>query len=359
MEWRKLSLRYTLLMAGLLSSAFVFGQDASELANTARNFMRTGDYANAILVLNQAIQQSPSDPSLKRELGFAYYLKGDMSRAKNVIEPLLDKRDADVQLYQIAGNIYLAREEWKNAEKLYIKGLKKFPDRGELYNDYGQLQQNMRNFDGALHTWVKGIEVDPLFPGNYYNAARSYFYSKDPIWAIIYGETFVNLESYTTRTAEMRDVIIESYKKMFDDPAMFSSIPEAPVKKSKKNNAAGNEFINAFKHSISKQISTVTTGIDPENLIMLRTRFILDWYSMNNEMYPFALFDFQRKLLKDGMFEAYNQWLFGPASNQSEYKAWTSLHKAEYDAFNQYQRNHPFKPRKGEFYDSNTTTIGK
>jgi len=359
MEWRKVSFRFLFTLAIIIiSTAGIRAQDASELHNTAKSFMRSGDYANAILVLNQAIQQEPNDLQLKRELGFAYYLKGDMARAKNVIEPLLDKRGADVQLYQIAGNIYIAREEWKNAEKLYNRGIKKFPNRGELYNDYGQLLQTMKNFDGALHTWVKGIEVDPVFPGNYYNAATSYFYTKAPIWSIIYGETFVNLESYTTRTAEMRNVIIEAYKKMFDDPALFSSIPDIESNKKSKKNAVNN-FLEAYKGTIAKQLSVVTTGIEVENLIMLRTRFILDWFNFSDEKYPLALFDFHQQLLKDGMFEAYNQWLFGPVSNQSAYKAWTSLHQDEYNRFSKYQRDQPFKPRKDEFYDDNNTKISQ
>ncbi len=360
MEWQKVAKKCALVLAGILTVQWSIAQDNAELQQTANSFLRTGDYANAILVLNQAIQNAPDDIQLKKDLAFAYYLKGDYNRAYTVVSPLVDSKEADIHLYQIAGNIYQSKQDWKGAEKLYVRGLKKFPKSGELYNDYGDLLQNMKNFDGALRQWVKGIETDPNFPGNYYHAARSYLWTKEPIWAILYGETFVNLESYTTRTAEIREVIVECYKKLFDDPAIFNSVPTETTdnKKSRKgSNDSG--FMDAFKSTIAKQVSVIATGIEPQSLIMLRTRFLLDWYSFYGVRYPYALFDFQRKLLKEGMFESYNQWLFGPVANQAEYKAWTSLHKTEYDAFSAWQRNHPLKLREDEFYNTGKLAVIK
>lgn len=345
-----MKMRYFVL-AGILAAQASFAQDSGELQQTAQNFLRSGDYANAILVLNQAIQSTPNDLQLKKDLAFAYYLKGDINRAYTVVSPLVEKKDADVHLFQIAGNIYQSKQDWKGAEKLYQKGLRKFPKSGELYNDYGDLMQNMKNFDGALRQWVKGIEMDPSFPGNYYHAARSYLWTTEPIWAILYGETFINLESYTTRTAEIREVVLECYKKLFDDPAIFNSVP-ADLADGKKKGTTTPEFVDAFKGIMAKQVSVITTGIEPESLIMLRTRFLLDWYNFHSLKYPYALFDFQRKLLKEGLFEAYNHWLFGPVSNQAQYKAWTALHKTEYDSFTMYQRDHPLKLRKDEFYNT-------
>jgi hypothetical protein len=37
---------------------------------------------------------------------------------------------------------------------------------------------------------------------------------------------------------------------------------------------------------------------------------VLDWYKENGSKYPFRLFEHQRQLLQEGMFEAYNQWIF-------------------------------------------------
>jgi hypothetical protein len=143
---------------------------------------------------------------------------------------------------------------------------------------------------------------------------------------------------------------------------MLNSIPadmEEGSKKSRRGRSANGEFESAFRQLLAKQTSVITNGIDPEALIMLRTRFILDWYNFYSFKYPFALFDLQRSLLKEGMFEAYNQWIFGPVASQAGYRAWTNLHKAEYDRFIQYQRNHPFKLRPDEYYNDGHFTLSR
>lgn len=361
----RVSLLKTMLFVGMLfSSTIASGQDSKELYTTATGFIRDGDYANAILVLNQALQLEPDNLEYRKQMGFAYYLQGDMGRAKSIIDPLLNKKEADAQLYQIAGNIYQARQEWKAAQKLYEKGLKKFPESGELYNDNGQLLMFLKVYEGGMGSWLKGIEKDPNFPGNYYNAARAYGYTKDGVlWVIIYGEIFVNLESYTDRTAEIRTLLIDAYKKLYNDPSLLSKAVEDQQqqgdrkgsKKSKQASAA--EFESNYLAGMGKQISVVMSGIDPETLTMLRTRFLLDWYNFSALRFPYALFDFQRKLLKEGMFEAYNQWVFGPVANQAAFKAWTTLHKTDYDSFLQYQRNHPLKMRPDEYYNNNRFSL--
>nr|WP_262712061.1 tetratricopeptide repeat protein [Chitinophaga vietnamensis] len=352
------SLLRTLLFAGILFTQTALGQDAKELYKTATNFMRTGDYSNAILVLNQALQLDPDNFEYRKQLGFTFYLKGDLNKAKSVIEPLLNSKEADVQVFQIAGNIYQGREEWKTAQKMYDKAIRKFPQSGELYNDNGQLQMNFKMYDAALRSWLKGIEQDPTFPGNYYNATKTYYYSNDPLWCILYGETFMNMESFTTRTAEIRNIVMEAYKRLFNDPSLFNSlVPDEDKRGRKGNKGDNNDFVNAYKQCMGKQISVVTGGVDPDALIMVRTRFLLDWYNFYSMKFPYALFDFQQQLLKEGMFEAYNQWLFGPAASPSAYKGWVALHKQDYDAFSKYQRNHPLKPRPDEYYNNGKFTL--
>jgi hypothetical protein len=103
-------------------------------------------------------------------------------------------------------------------------------------------------------------------------------------------------------------------------------------------------------NTIAKSSSVVMHGVTPDALIMLRTRFILEWRRFYKLYYPYALFDFQQQLLKNGLFEAYNQWIFGPAANQANYRTWTQLHKEDYDRLMQYFQQTPLQPKAGEFY---------
>ena len=72
----------------------------------ARSYTRQGDYTNAILVLNNALQKDAQNLELLKDLGFNYYLNKDYTKGLNTVKPLLDRPDADVQTYQIVAMLY-------------------------------------------------------------------------------------------------------------------------------------------------------------------------------------------------------------------------------------------------------------
>jgi tetratricopeptide (TPR) repeat protein len=236
--------------------------------------------------------------------------------------------------------VYKAIEERKECEKLYKKGIKAFPNSGVLYSEYGEMLWSKQNYD-AIKQWEKGIEVDPNYSSNYYHAAKHYYLTTDKVWGIIYGEIFVNLESYSKRTAEIKNLLLEGYKKMY-----------TPTTTSKQA-LPKTDFVKAFETTLQKQESLAGAGISTSTLTMIRTRFILDWYnSSNGNSYPFRLFEYHRQLLKEGNFDAYNQWLFGTAENLLAYQQWTTNHADQYQQFNQFQKNRVFKMPSGQYYQS-------
>lgn len=322
--------------------------DAAQLYNTARTFMHSGDYANAILVLNRAVQLAPENVEYRKQLAFSYYLNNNLDQAGKVIKEVLRSDAADVQTYQIAGNIYKAERDIKGAEKNYKRGLKKFPNSGVLYNELGENYFDTRSYDDALQCWTTGIKLDPGYASNYYNAARTYYYSKDKFWAVIYGEIFIDLERFTTRTAEIKNILLASYKDLFNSG---KATAQAPALISDQKTESTPSFKQAFLNSLAKGSgSVINRGITPETLVMLRTRFLLDWDNFYKFKYPFSLFDYQHQLLKEGLFEAYNQWLFGPSTNLDVYKNWVKNHQAVMNRLIEYLNDHPLTPREGEYY---------
>ncbi len=325
----------------LLASFSVIAQpeDPKTLHETAKTFMRSGDFDNAIIVLTRAIQQDKSNLEMQKDLVMSYYLKRDYEKALTGVKSLLDRDDADAVTFQLAGNVYKALELVKDCDKMYKKALKKFPKSGPLYSEYGELLWSSKDFS-AIGQWEKGIEMDPAFSGNYYNAALYYFYAKDKVWSLIYGEIFVNMESLSERGAAMKEQLLQVYKeKLFAD---------ADLMKGEENNKS--EFARAFLQGMSKQSSLAGKGINTEVLTMIRTRFILDWYVYYAGKYPFRLFDYQRQLLSEGMFNAYNQWLFGATENLTAYDNWTKTNAEEYNNFKTFQKNRVFKVPPGQHY---------
>src|SRR5690349_6417362 len=210
---KKLLNLFCFLTIGL--STLAQDPDAAQLHEAGKQFMRGGDWTNAVLVLTKALQKDPQSSSIQKDLALTYYYQRDFAKAREVIKPLVEREDADVPTYQIAGNIYKALAERKDAEKMYKKALKKYPNSGPLYAEYGELLWMMNENFTSIEQWELGIKSDPGYAGNYYFAARYYYFTTDKVWALVYGEIFVNMESYTSRTAEVKNLLLDSYKKFF------------------------------------------------------------------------------------------------------------------------------------------------
>jgi tetratricopeptide (TPR) repeat protein len=315
-------------------------QDTKTMQETAKSFTRQGDFANATMILSRALEQQPGDFSLSKDLALNYYFQKDHTRALNVLKPLLDHDNADDQVYQITGSIYRALAQPKDWANVYKKGLKKFPNSGALYAEYGESLWTSGNTAESIKQWEKGIEADPNYAGNYYYAAKFYYFSVDRVWSLLYGEIFLNMEPQTSRSAEMKNILLESYKKLFTGSDAFNNPKEK------------NGFVQAFLRSMEKQRDIAALGLNPETLTMIRTRFILDWFDNGAKKYPFRLFEHQQQLLREGMFDAYNQWIFGAAQNLVAYQKWTTAHPDEYSDFSRFQKGRIFKMPGGQHYQT-------
>ena len=333
--------RYLLLFCIFLLAGVVSAQtdDPKTLYENAKTFMQRGDFDNAIIILNRALQLDKNNLDMQKDLAMSYYYKRDYVRALDQAKILLDRTDADVVCYQIGGNVYKALEEVKDCERVYKAGLKKFPNSGPLYSEYGELLWEKKDFS-SIDQWERGIKVDPGYSGNYYNAARFYFYTKDKVWSLIYGEIFVNMESLSDRGAAMKQLLLQGYKeKLFAD---------ANVAAGQEKNKS--EFSKAFLDCMSKQTSLLNRGVTTETLTMIRSRFILEWFDKYAGRFPYKLFDYHRQLLQEGIFNAYNQWLFGTVENLATYDTWTKAHDEEYKNFTAFQKTRVFKMPTGQYY---------
>ena len=121
-------------------------EDVKTLHETAKTFMRSGDFDNAILVLKRALQKDNDNLELQKDLVMSYYLKRDFKEALPGVKALVERDDADVVTFQIAGNVYKELEEVKECDKMYKKALKKFPNSGPLRSEYGELLWAQKDF---------------------------------------------------------------------------------------------------------------------------------------------------------------------------------------------------------------------
>ena len=267
--------------------------------------------------------------------------KRDFAKALEVAKTLVEESDADEQTFQVAGNVYRALALYKDGEKMFRKALKKFPNSGPLYSEYGEMLWDNKDYS-AINQWEKGIEVDPSYPSNYYNAAKYYYLTYDKIWTLIYGEIFINLESYSRRTPEIKSLLVDGYKKLFID----LKTPKSAINK--------NPFAAACLSVLNDQASAVSLGITAESLSILRSKFILEWFDKYAGKFPFHLFDYERQLMKEGLFDAYNQWAFGASIGLANFQNWTAQHAEDYNRFISFQKGRVFRLPTGQNYRTET-----
>ena len=327
-----------LFITGLIALSFsgLQAQTAEQLRQTAKGFTQQQDFGNAVLVLNRALQQEPANIEVMKDLAVNYNFRGEYQKALDAIKPVLDNERADDQCFIIAGGIYKQLDDRDAEEKTYKLGLKKFPSSGPLYDVLGEVQFSKQNFE-AIKNWEKGIQADPSYSRNYFNAARYYYLSKDKVWSVLYGEIFLNMEPYGTKTSEIKQLLADSYKKLFS---------AADIEKDNKDKS---DFIRQYLSVMNKESASIKSGITPASLTSLRTQFITDWFATPNRP-AFKLFDRQQQLINNGAFEAYNQWLFGPADNLPAYQNWIKTHQKEMDAFIAFAKNTVFKMPEGQYY---------
>ena len=330
-----------LLVVFMAAASMVNGQtqDAATLHETAKSFLRQGDYENSILVLNRALQQDPNNLEMTKDLLFSHYLKRDFAKALEIGKPLVERPDADVPTYHMMGLVYKSIAENKEAEKLYKKAMKQFPNEGILYSEYGEMIMD-KEPENALKLFEKGLEVAPNHSTNYYFVSRQYAERGEILWSILYAETFLNMESFTPRATEIKNLLLEQYKKF------YLATNSAATYNAKK----ANEFTKAVADVLAKQQTQTAYGITPETLTIIRTRFNLEWFEKYGSKFPYRLFEHQRQLLEEGLFEAYNFWLFGPAANLKTYQTWSQYHKAELDAYLGFARSKVYKIPEGQQY---------
>jgi len=313
-------------------------QDANTLHETAKSLMREGDYDHALSVLNQALQLQPNDLSILEDQAFVYYLQRDFANSIKIGEPLVARFDADVQCFQVLGLAYRATAQYKECDKMYKDGIQKFPASGILHNDYGEMLSEEKLNADAIKQWEAGIESDPNCSSNYYNAAKYYDAKGNMIWVLLYGETFINIESLSKRTDEIKELLLNGYKKLYSTTTLQTTIQN------------GTPFEKAVASIYNNNRNITNTALSPETLTELSTRFMLAWDEKYAAQFPFHLFDFHKRLLEQGMFDAYNQWIFGALISSTNFDAWVKANGPSMAAFQHFQGNVMYKNPNGQYY---------
>lgn len=333
--------KFKFLLLIIFFSNYFFAQDNKEIAlqkgNEAIKLMDDGKIEESILLLQESQKLDPQNFNYPYEIAYANYLKKEYKKVIEILEKTENLPNVNARLYSLWGNSYDNLENPKKAIEIYDAGIKKFPNKGLLYLEKGVVYEFEKDYHKAVQSYQKGISVDPKYPSNYYRIANLYLNSEDKVPGLIYGEIFVNLERTTKRTQEMSENLYKAYKNsiVFENGQgkeinLCKSMTMNPTQFEKDNKLPlclmfGKWFIFGLLNSNVKEYNL-------DSVSKIRKEFIKNYFEKDYKDYPNILFDYQKKMEDNKVFDAYNHYIFQIGANE-EFNEWLKANQADYEKF--------------------------
>lgn len=320
-------------------------EEAQKLGIEAISLIDKGEIEQAMDLLARAEKLDPENINYPYESAYGYYVLKDYAKANKILSGLIKREDATSPVYQLLGNTYDLLDDREKAMETYQKGLEKFPNSGNLYLEMGVIHLSSERLNEALNYFERGIYFDPGFPSNYYWAARFYLGSEEEVWGMLYGEIFMNLERGSKRTAEMSHLLYITYKSQIqfeDNQASVSFSKNSTISVGKDGEMKMPFPLMAYEPTLMLSL-TGEEEINLASLHAIRSNFIRLYFEGSQKVdYPNVLFDYHKKLVDLGHFEAYNYWLLMKGDEEA-FSIWQKAHEAAFDAFLDWYMKNPLK----------------
>lgn len=206
--------------------------------------------------------------------------------------------------------------------------------------------------NGAINLYEKAMEVEPAYSSPYYRASALFLGSTEPIWGLIYGETFLLLEK-GQRNVAIQDAMVKRLGqaiKLKNDTLHVSLTQQNTV------NIKGLNLIIPFEmlyeleilksSAVDKLKSEKRDTITISDFIEIR-KVAANAYKDWENRYPNYLFEYQKKVIDAGYFEAYTMDLFKDVY-ADEYKAYVAneVNQKTLDAYKAWMTKNPFEPNE-------------
>jgi tetratricopeptide (TPR) repeat protein len=329
-------------------------KQAAELVKQGFDLVDKGKLDEALAVYKQGALLDPNNSTFQYEMGVVYYLKKDYTSSIKILESVKNKADANDQYFQMLGNAYDLSGQTAKARKTYSDGLIRFPKSGVLFLESGVLEYMHKNTPGAVRFWEAGIIAAPGFTSNYYWLSKYYASTPEKVWAVMYGEMFINLERNTERTQEISALLYRLYQSSViiskdsvsaDFTKGFSLHPQTDQKL---------PFEQVFQQTMLLAADSLrlsgTDSLDYEAVCKLKGLFIYYWYALSYGVhYPCILFDWIHSFPLTSYLECYHRWVF-LKGNEDRFQAWYYSNPDFYNAFVKWFRRNPLGVSNTQYF---------
>lgn len=308
-----------------------------------------GDYVAALKVYESLDKKYPRNFLVQYEYMYLRYKMGDYARVVKVGKDLVKSPDADPMAYQLYGNALDMSGKTDKARKVYSEGLRRFPSAGSLWLELGNLENIAGNYTEALRLYNAGVQAQPSFPSNYYQAALLYLSSNQPVWGLVYAETAILLapdnHGRNRNLAEamagcFRDNITVSFEPDNKSAVKITLCPgESMIVPAPGADGVYVTFPGIYETCMLRGITEmafrgeVFLGTIPQ-LAALRRAAVEAYFPTGAEYFGNAMClpEYQKKIIDAGHWEAYNYFLFY-AIDQADAAAWLADNDGRFSAF--------------------------
>ncbi len=302
-----------------------------------------GEYVEAIKKFLEAEKLDPENIAYPYERSLAYYKREDYESVVEILEPLIKRDESNELIYQLLGNSYDFLERKDEAISIYDAGLEKFPDSGRLYFERGLTESDRDNNRIAMSYWEKGIKNDPAYHNNYYGLALYYARTAERVWAVHYGEIFLNLSTDIKKNIEISENLYETYTGALLQENLPNGEIEFTAIKLITESDIDLEFLpfqiafqKVFQKAFLKNTDSTQKTLTIKDLYNIRKDFVLIWFEKGlDTVFQNVVIDFHKKLINNEMFESYNYWLFQSVL-KDEFKSWFNSNKKQFEKFYAY-----------------------
>lgn len=335
---------YIKLLAGFLLAASIFfpalllAQSAPAAPiQEAERLMEDGLYLKAAEQYKTALKTAPDNVQYLYGLAMAYYRAENYKKAIEFAEKCLQAGNATIETYRLLSNSYDLNGEYDKGMATLRKGLEKYPGAGEFYVDMGIIEYLRNKPQEAVEHWEAGMKAAPHFADNYFFATQIFLQSNKKVWALLYGETFMNIERGTTRSDSVSRQLFHLYKGVVQDSLYLTrGTINFPVKTKNNMELAVHRIVaNLHKNGMMNPQRAVKPNGETNMLKMVslvRQNFLETWMQSFMSLYANTLFSYHRKLYDQNYLEAYTYWLFSSAAT-NDFWLWQTNNTAKYDKF--------------------------
>ena len=122
-----------LLTLGILAGCQSTSSQQSQTQDDVTNLEKVKNYDGLISHYKSMLEQGSQDPQVKEKLAWAYFHKGDIESANFYVQHLQEEGVETPSLYQLAGQVFDAKNDTTSAISAYLSSIKSGNSSGQVH----------------------------------------------------------------------------------------------------------------------------------------------------------------------------------------------------------------------------------